>query len=264
MNLPDQSLLEFRDLEVSYPPPAVRGVSLGLARAEILGLVGESGCGKSSLARAVFGLAPIRSGQVLLEGEPMAGVNKTPEKEQRRRVQLLFQDALSALSPRRTVRQALAEPLTQFSPETGQQREQRIKAALNAVELDPDIAGRYPNQLSGGQRQRVALARAIITGPDVVIADEPVSALDVTVQARILSLLQTLRSNQGIAFLFISHDLAVIRQIADRVAVMRDGVIVESGDTGQVLVEPRHPYTKALLEAVVVPDPTHPRPIAPD
>jgi ABC-type glutathione transport system ATPase component len=256
------SLLQLRELEVSYPPTVVRGVSLAVGHAEILGLVGESGCGKSSLARAVLGLAPVRAGQVLLAGETMANAGRSPRDDQRRRVQLVFQDALSALSPRRTVAQSLAEPLDRFWPQRRGQRSARIVDALQAVELDPMLATRYPAQLSGGQRQRVALARALVAEPDLIIADEPVSALDVTVQARILGLVETLRRDRGIAFLFISHDLAVIAQVADRVAVMRHGALVEVGDAKNVLHHPAHDYTQALLRAVPVPDPSRPRPAA--
>lgn len=255
-------LLDLCDLEVSYPPTVVSELNLSIAQAEVLGLVGESGCGKSSLARAVLGLAPVRAGRILLAGEVMASPRQSPNNDQRRRVQLVFQDAASALSPRRTVAQTLAEPLDRFWPQRRSERADRIEDALQTVGLDPGLATRYPAHLSGGQRQRVAFARALVAEPELIIADEPVSALDVSVQARILELVERLRRDLGIAFLFISHDLAVIAQIADRVAVMRYGKLVELGDVRNVLRQPGHEYTQALLQAIPIPDPARPRPRA--
>jgi peptide/nickel transport system ATP-binding protein len=228
---------------------AVRDVSLEIRRGEILGLVGESGCGKSTLAQSLVGLKPAEGGSLCFGDVPIAGNRPADWKELRRHVQLVFQDPRGSLSPRRTVEQSLAEPLEHFGIGSRAERSARVAKALERVGLDPDFSQRYPHELSGGQRQRVALARALISEPMLIVADEPLSSLDVSIQARIIELLRELRREMGFAVLMVSHDLAVIRQLADRVAVMYLGRIVETGTADDVFENPAHPYTRALLSA---------------
>ena len=255
---PALPLMALRNHRVSYPVRfqgrrrrlvAVRDASLDIRRGEILGLVGESGCGKSSLAQSLVGLKPAEAGEFQFDG---ARVRRGDWARIRRRVQLVFQDPRASLSPRRTVGQSLYEPLDHFGLGTEADRPGRIAQALQRVGLDSTFASRFPGELSGGQRQRVALARALIAEPDLVVADEPLSSLDVTVQARIIRLLKALRQEMGFALLLVSHDLAVIRQLADRVAVMYLGRIVEYGPSGLIFANPAHPYTRALLRAAVL------------
>jgi len=263
-----QSLLSIRDLVVRYqaggksrtPLTAVRGVSLDIAPAGIYGLVGESGSGKSSLAHAILQLVPPAAGQVLFHGQNLVAMEKSQLDTTRRNIQVVFQDSLASLSPRRSVLQTLVEPLDHFRIGPSPGREEKASAALETVGLDPDVMGRYPHELSGGQRQRVALARALVTEPELIIADEPVSSLDVSVQARIIDLILELREKLGVAFLFVSHDLAVVAQLADTVGVMYLGKIVESAPGEQLFARPAHPYTRSLLNAVPVADPGHPPP----
>jgi peptide/nickel transport system ATP-binding protein len=227
---------------------AVNGVSFSLARGATLGLVGESGCGKSTLGRTVIGLNAATSGTIKLKGEALDG-RRT--KEQRRAVQIVFQDPFSSLDPRFTVHEIVAEPLrinNCYSPE-------RIDEVLESVGLRPAAAGRRPGDFSGGQRQRIAIARALALSPEVLILDEAVSALDMSIQAQVLNLLKRLQRELGLAYLFISHNMSVIRYMSDRIAVMYMGRIVEIGRRAQVLDRPRHPYTQSLLSAVPLPNP---------
>jgi peptide/nickel transport system ATP-binding protein len=264
-----QNLLSVRDLVVRYqaggpsrtPLTAVRGVSLDIAPAGIYGLVGESGSGKSSLAHAILQLVPPAGGQVLFNGQNLVTMKKSQLNVARRNIQVVFQDSLASLSPRRSILQTLVEPLDHFRIGDPASRERKATAAMETVGLDPLVIDRYPQELSGGQRQRVALARALITQPELIIADEPVSSLDVSVQARIIELILELREKLGIAFLFVSHDLAVIRQLADTVGVMYLGKIVEYAAADQLFARPAHPYTRSLLDAVPVADPAHPAPL---
>jgi oligopeptide/dipeptide ABC transporter ATP-binding protein len=262
-----ENLLEIRELEVSYPAgsggrrmTAVRSIDLELGAGEILALVGESGSGKTTVARAVLQLLPIDSGEIRLGGSDVRTLDRVGRRQARKDIQAVFQDSASSLSPRRTVRQALLEPLQHFRVGDAAEYPQRLAAALDAVELEPELLQRYPHELSGGQAQRVSLARALISEPRLIIADEPVSSLDTRVRAQILRLIRRLRDTEGLSFLFITHDLSVARQLADRLAVMYLGVIVERGPAGHVFRQPSHPYTRALLGAVPVPDPAHPRP----
>ena len=262
-------LLELRNLVVHYPPrgrepglTAVNGVSLSIASGRIVALVGESGSGKTTLARAILRLLPAAGGEIRLDGEDLATMNPGREREARRRVQAVFQDPLASLSPRRNVLQTLREPLDHFRIGHRGSRDARARQAMEQVELDAALQHRYPHQLSGGQRQRVALARALVTRPRLIIADEPLSSLDVTLQARIGELLLRLRDGLGTAFLLVTHDLAVARRLADEVAVMYRGALVESGPADAVLAQPAHPYTRALLAAVPIPDPAAQRPRA--
>ena len=264
----DRNLLSVRGLVVRYPAgarsraslTAVRGVDLDIPPAGIYGLVGESGSGKSSLAHAILQLQPVAAGQALWHGQDLVSMKGSQLRGARKKIQLVFQDPLASLSPRRSVLQTLVEPLNHFRIGQAGKREEQAVAAMETVGLSPDLRHRHPRELSGGQRQRVALARALITEPELIIADEPVSSLDVSVQARIIELILELREKMGIAFLFVSHDLAVVGQLADTVGVMYLGGIVEQGTAEDVFARPAHPYTRSLLAAIPVADPEHPRP----
>ncbi len=235
---------------------AVEHVSFDIRRGETFALVGESGCGKSTIAKAIVGLAP-HQGRIEIAGQSFADLDAAGQKALRRRVQIVFQDPMAALDPRMTVGTLITEPLLIHG--IGNLASQRAKAAelMSRVGLTEDQLDRYPHEFSGGQRQRICIARALALQPDLIIADESVSALDVSVQARVLDLLQTLQREFGIAFLFISHDMAVVENISDRVAVMYLGQIVETGTRAQVFGNPQHPYTRRLIDAVPVPDPSH-------
>lgn len=237
---------------------ALDGVSFTIAEGEIFGLVGESGSGKSTLARCVLQLLEAHGGEVIFRGRDLCSLGARQLRQVRRELQVVFQDSGGALSPRRTVFQSLSEPLEVFAPASRSDYRLQCAAALERVGLDREFLPRLPRQLSSGQKQRVALARALMTSPRLIIADEAVSSLDVSVQAQMLELMASLRDRYGIAFLLISHDLAVISQIANRVAVMYRGRIVESGPVEAVFNSAAHPYTQALLEAVPDPDPQVP------
>ncbi len=237
---------------------AVEGVSLAVAPGETLALVGESGCGKSTIARALAGLVPFR-GEVEVAGR-VARSQREVTKAIRRDAQLVFQDPAAALDPRMRAGDLVAEPLVIHGLGTPRTRREEVERLLGRVHLPPGSARRFPHEFSGGQRQRLCIARALALRPKLIVADESVSALDVSVQARVLDLLRELQREEGVSFLFISHDMAVVEAMADRVAVMRLGQIVEEGTRAQVLGDPRHPYTRRLLDAVPVPDPLHVRP----
>lgn len=247
------SLLSVQNLEVEFrkrnaePVKAVRGVSMEIAAGETLGLVGESGCGKTTLSRAILGLQAYR-GDLRFKGEPLDW--QKHGQELRQKIQLIFQDPYASLNPRLTVEQALVEPLKVHMKLSRQARSTQVREMLDRVELPLNALGKYPHAFSGGQRQRIAIARALILKPEFVIADEPVSALDVSVQAHILNLLRDLREEMGLTLLFISHDLSVVRHVADRVAVMYQGEIVEEGRCEQVMLAPVHAYTCKLIAAV--------------
>ena len=245
-------LMEVRDLAVHYgPAKALDGVSLEWRRGEILGIVGESGCGKSTLARALLGLVPPAAGSVSADGEELGG--KASLRTLRRSVQMIFQDPYQTLNPRRRVREIVAEPLVVTGVEKAG-HEARVARALDEVGLAPArFADRYPHQLSGGQRQRVAIAATLVLEPAGMICDEPVSMLDVSVQAQVLKVLMDLRASRSLALLFITHDLGLAWALCDRIAVMYLGRIVEQGTAEQVIEHPRHPYTQALVAAVPSP-----------
>lgn len=239
---------------------AVDGVSFEIKRGETMALVGESGCGKSTLGRLILQLIPPSGGDVLFEGVSLTKLGARPLREMRRRMQMVFQDPFGSLSPRRSVADIVAEPIDAFglAPSRPARREM-VAQLLHQVGLSTSVMDRYPRQFSGGQRQRIGIARAIAAGPSFIVADEPVSALDVSVQAQVINLMQDLQESRGLTYLFIAHDLAVVRHIATRVAVMYLGRIVEIGPKRLVYDTPHHPYTQALLSAAPNPDPDAPR-----
>jgi oligopeptide/dipeptide ABC transporter ATP-binding protein len=253
------SLLTLRDVQVSFNTAggvvrAVNGVSLTLAVGETLGLVGESGCGKSTLGKAIMKLVPIAGGEIVVDGIDIASLGRERLAEMRRKVQMIFQDPYGSLNPRSTVGRSVAQPLViaGWKPEA---IATRVETLLRWVGLPSDARQRYPHEFSGGQRQRVGIARALALNPKLIICDEPVSALDVSVRAQVINLLEDLKSEFGVSYLFISHDLSVVEHIADRVAVMYLGTLVEVGARDQIWRNPQHPYTKALLAAAPIADP---------
>ncbi|HLH87976.1 MAG TPA: oligopeptide/dipeptide ABC transporter ATP-binding protein [Xanthobacteraceae bacterium] len=234
---------------------AVNGVSFRVAPGESLGLVGESGCGKSTIARSILRLMELDAGSVTFDGIDVRAASRVVLRQLRQRMQIVFQDPYSSLNPRRTVRQALEEPLRVHRRGSSREIAEKAQAAIAEVGLPKDVVDRYPHEFSGGQRQRIGIARALVLDPDLIIADEPVSALDVSVQAQILRLLEGLRARRRLSFLFVSHDLGVVRHFCDRLAVMYLGRIVEEGRTADVLDRPMHPYTRLLRDSSPLPDP---------
>jgi oligopeptide transport system ATP-binding protein len=261
-------LLDVRNLQKHFPVrggmlrrvvahvKAVDGVSFTLERGKTLGLVGESGCGKSTLGRAVLQLQKPTGGQVLLDGEELTTAGPQRLLEMRREMQIIFQDPFASLSPRRTVAQTIREPLDVHRIGTPAERARRVEELLQVVGMRARVMDRYPHEFSGGQRQRIGIARALALNPRLIVADEPVSALDVSVRAQVLNLIAQLQREHGIAFLFISHDLSVVEHVSDHVGVMYLGKLVEMAAAREIYRAPRHPYTQALLSAVPVPDPT--------
>ena len=269
MSVAETPLLDVRELVKHYPVSsgllrkrktgavrAVDGVSFQLWPGETLGLVGESGCGKSTLARTLLRLETATAGAALYRGQDIFSLRGDQLRRFRRQVQVVFQDPYAALNPRMSVADIIAEPW-QIHPDVlpSKQRQQRVRDLLEQVGLQPDHARRYPHQFSGGQRQRIGIARALALEPELIVLDEPVSALDMSIQAQVINLLETLRERFGFSYLFIAHDLAVVRHISQRVVVMYLGTVVEQGATDLIFERPAHPYTKALLAASPLPDP---------
>jgi oligopeptide transport system ATP-binding protein len=262
------ALLEVREAGVSYPDAgavdgrfaAVEGVNLVLQSGEIVGLVGESGSGKSSLGRAILGLVPLAAGEIHWRGARIDTLPRSAFRRLRRELQLVFQDPQASFDPRMTIAECIAEPLRALAPEISvAQRAARVAAIVGEVGLAIELGDRYPHQLSGGQLQRAAIARALVVDPGFIVCDEPVSALDVSVQGQVVNLLSRIRRERGLACLFISHNLAVVTRIAERVLVMYRGRIVESGLREAILGSPRHPYTRLLLDSVPAVDPASAR-----
>ena len=262
------TLLEVRNLQKFFPVrggllrrvvanvKAVDGVSFTLETGRTLGLVGESGCGKSTLGRAILQLQRPTGGEVILEGTELTTLSPGRLLEMRREMQIIFQDPFASLSPRRTVAQTIREPLDVHRIGSPAERNGKVEELLQVVGMRAQVMDRYPHEFSGGQRQRIGIARALALNPKLIVADEPVSALDVSVRAQVLNLIARLQREHGIAFLFISHDLSVVEHVSDHVGVMYLGKLVEMAPAKEIYRDPRHPYTQALLSAVPVPDPT--------
>lgn len=265
------TLVQVQDLKVHFPirrgvfrrqvgaVRAVDGVSFEVRRGETLGLVGESGCGKSTTGLAMLRLLNITSGHINFEGRDLAGLNQGQLRGIRRHMQMVFQDPYSSLNPRMTVGSIVIEPLNVHRVGTPAERRDRVQELLRLVGLNPSFINRYPHEFSGGQRQRIGLARALATNPAFIVADEPISALDVSIQAQVVNLMADLRTQLGLTYVMVSHDLSMVRYISDRVAVMYLGLIVELGNRDPVFDTPLHPYTRALLSAIPTPNPKRER-----
>jgi oligopeptide transport system ATP-binding protein len=266
------ALLEVRDLVKHYPVKsgvlidrqvgsvrAVDGVEFEVAAGETLGLVGESGCGKSTLCRTVLRLTEPTAGSIRFEGAELAGMSQRRLRPLRRRMQMIFQDPYASLNPRKRVGGIVGTPLALHGLASGAELRNQVRELLDRVGLSPEHFNRYPHEFSGGQRQRIGIARALATRPKLILADEPVSALDVSIRAQIVNLLEDLQREMGIAYVFVAHDIGIVRHVADRIAVMHEGKIVEQGPADRVCEQPRDPYTKKLLAAVPVPDPRESR-----
>ena len=264
----DDVLLEVKDLKMYFPitkgiiiqrkiadVKAVDGISFNIKRGETLGLVGESGCGKSTTGRAILQLYRPTAGSVKFEGKELTTMKGEELRRQRREMQMIFQDPYASLNPRLTVGNIVGEPLEVHNLAKGKEKQERVQELLKLVGLNPYFINRYPHEFSGGQRQRIGIARALAVNPKFIVADEPISALDVSIQAQIVNLLEDLQADLGLTYLFIAHDLSMVRHISDRVAVMYLGKIVELTDHETLYENPLHPYTKALLSAVPIPDP---------
>ena len=258
-----EELLRVSNLTVSYPIAgglfggskklfnAVDGVSFSIRRGEILGLVGESGSGKTTTGRAIIKLAPISGGKIFYRGENISDLDEKRFLPYRKKIQMIFQDPFNSLNPRMDIFRIISEPLDiHFKKMARQKRRDRVAELLETVGLKADYMARYPHEFSGGQRQRIGIARALAVEPDFIICDEPVSALDVSVQAQIINLLQNLREEMNLTFLFVAHDIAVVEYLSDRIMVMTGGKIVEQGDSREVCAHPKHPYTQKLIAAV--------------
>ena len=263
-------LLAVNDLKVQFDIPAkslwpwaaphklqaVDGVSIRLYEGETLGVVGESGCGKSTFARALIGLVPAAAGNVVWLGQDLTHLSASAMREKRKEIQMIFQDPLASLNPRMTVGDIIAEPLRTFYPQlTKAEVKAQVKEMMTKVGLLPNVINRYPHEFSGGQCQRIGIARALILKPKMIICDEPVSALDVSIQAQVVNLLKELQQELGLSLIFIAHDLSVVKHISDRVLVMYLGNAVELAESKALFAQPQHPYTKALMSAVPIPDP---------
>ncbi|GKY88189.1 oligopeptide/dipeptide ABC transporter ATP-binding protein [Sinisalibacter aestuarii] len=235
---------------------AVDGVSFELKAGETLGIVGESGCGKSTLARAVMQMVPVEDGHVVWLGDELVGLGTREMRRHRKEMQMIFQDPLASLNPRMTIGQIVAEPLkTHFPHLSSEEMKAKVREALETVGILPNMLNRYPHEFSGGQNQRIGIARALVVNPRLIICDEPVSALDVSIQAQVINLLMDLQKETGVALIFIAHDLSVVKHISDRVMVLYLGNVMEVAPSAELYANPQHPYTEALISAVPIPDP---------
>jgi oligopeptide transport system ATP-binding protein len=234
---------------------AVDGVSLEIKKGETLGLVGESGCGKSTLGKALLRLTKITSGEAIYNGKDLAHLSESEMRDQRKKLQMIFQDPYASLNPRMTVGQIIGEPIRTFGLANGKNVDDLVQELMETVGMSRRFFKRYPHEFSGGQRQRIGIARALAVDPEFIVADEPISALDVSIQAQIMNLMERLQREKNLTYLFISHDLRAIRHVSDRVAVMYLGKIVELGDAKEIYKSPLHPYSKALISAVPIPNP---------
>jgi len=257
----EEPLLRVVDVVKHFPAgvgasvKAVDGVSFDVQRGETVGLVGESGCGKSTLGRLVTQLIPVTSGNVIFDGVDITRLGGERLRQQRKQLQIIFQDPYASLDPRMTIGDVIAEPLVNFDMLHGKEKDMRVQELLRVVGLNPYFNNRYPHEFSGGQRQRIGIARALALNPRLIVCDEPVSALDVSIQAQIINLLEDLQKEFHLTYIFIAHDLSVVRHISDRVMVMYLGKVVEVSPSEQLYLSQEHPYTKALLSAIPVPDP---------
>ncbi len=261
------TLLQIKNLKVYFPIQrgvfrrqvgsikAVDGVSFDIFKGETLGLVGESGCGKSTTGLAILRLQALSGGQVFYEGQDISSLTEQQMRKMRRHMMMIFQDPYSSLNPRMTIGSIIGEPLNVFNIGTTKERAERVEELLDLVGLNPAFINRYPHEFSGGQRQRIGIARALATNPSFIVADEPISALDVSIQAQVVNLLDDLKNKLGLTYLFIAHDLSMVRYISNRVAVMYLGKIMELGDRNTVFDQSMHPYTRALLSAVPIANP---------
>src|ERR1700674_945234 len=265
----DRDIVRVENVVKHYPAAggavvqAVAGVDLEIRRGETLGLVGESGCGKSTLARLITALQPVTSGRIVFNGKDLSKLRGRGLRRVRREMQIIFQDPFASLDPRMTVGDIIAEPMDNFRLARGKERRTRVQELLRLVGLNPNFTNRYPHEFSGGQRQRIGIARALSVSPSFIVCDEPVSALDVSIQAQIINLLQDLQREFRLTYLFIAHDLAVVRHLSDRIAVMYLGKIVETAGRDDIYDHPLQPATRALLSSIPVPDPMVERARAP-
>ena len=267
MSAEAETLVRAKNLKVHFPihsgvlrrqtgsVKAVDGLNFEIKRGETLGLVGESGCGKSTAGRAMLRLYELTDGQIDFDGTDIAHLSKQELRDMRPRMQMIFQDPQACLNPRMTVGDIIAEPLIEHTKLSSSERRDKVKSLLESVGMNPDFVNRYPHEFSGGQRQRIGIARALALEPDFIVCDEPIAALDVSIQAQVVNLLQDIQERMGLTYMFISHDLSMVKHIADRVAVMYLGRIVELAPKEELYKNPKHPYTQALLSAVPVPDP---------
>ncbi len=269
MNNNKETLIKVDDLVMHFPiyrgvirrqvgaVHAVDGVSFDIKQGETLGLVGESGCGKSTTGRTILQLYKPTSGHVYYRDQDLVALKPEAMRWMRREMQMIFQDPYACLNPRMTLRDIVSQPLTAFEVASGKEIDERVAELLKLVKLNPDFAGRYPHEFSGGQRQRIGVARALALNPSFIVCDEPISALDVSIQAQVVNLLEDLQQDLNLTYLFIAHDLSMVRHISDRVAVMYLGIIVEITDRNELYTNPLHPYTQALLSAIPVADPVY-------